>query len=134
MNTHGNCEFSFSGLKTAVLRYTETHDPEYIQKNLGDICASLEDAIVDSLVTKTISALKKTRMKTLVMGGGVSANAWLRTRLADYCSKHGIRFCTPDRSLSTDNGAMIAAAAIRRQKQGMLTSINIVKPWMPLAI
>ena len=134
LNTHDNCEFSFSGLKTAVLRYTETHDPEYIQKNLGDICASLEDAIVDSLVTKTINALKKTKMKTLVMGGGVSANAWLRTRLQDYCQKHGVRFCIPDRSLSTDNGAMIAAAAIRRQKQGMLTSIDTVKPWMPLAI
>ena len=117
-----------------MLRYTETHDLEYIQKNLGDICASLEDAIVDSLVTKTINALKKTKMKTLVMGGGVSANAWLRTRLQDYCDKHGIRFCIPDRSLSTDNGAMIAAAAIRRQKQGMLKSIDTVKPWMPLAI
>ena len=134
LHTHDSCEFSFSGLKTAVLRYTETHDPEYIQKNLGDICASLEDAIVDSLVTKTINALKKTKMKTLVMGGGVSANAWLRTRLLDYCQKHGVRFCIPDRSLSTDNGAMIAAAAIRRQKQDMLKSIDVVKPWMPLAI
>ena len=90
--------------------------------------------IVDSLVTKTINALKKTKMKTLVMGGGVSANAWLRTRLLDYCQRHGVRFCIPDRSLSTDNGAMIAAAAIRRQKQGMLKSIDVVKPWMPLAI
>ena len=124
LHTHDSCEFSFSGL----------NDPEYIQKNLGDICASLEDAIVDSLVTKTINALKKTKMKTLVMGGGVSANAWLRTRLLDYCQKHGVRFCIPDRSLSTDNGAMIAAAAIRRQKQGMLKSIDVVKPWMPLAI
>lgn len=83
---------------------------------------------------KTINALKKTRMKTLVMGGGVSANAWLRTRLQDYCSKKGIRFCVPDRSLSTDNGAMIAAAAIRRERQGLLKSIDVVKPWMPLAV
>ena len=134
LHVHDNCEFSFSGLKTAVLRYTETHDPDFIQKNLGDICASLEDAIVDSLVTKTITALKKTKMKTLVVGGGVSANAWLRTRLQDYCDKHGILFCIPDRSLSTDNGAMIAAAAIRRKLQGKLTSVNEVKPWMPLAL
>ena len=134
LHSHDNCEFSFSGLKTAVLRYTETHDPEYIQKNLGDICASLEDAIVGSLVEKTINALKKTRMKTLVVGGGVSANAWLRNRLQDYCNRHGIRFCIPDRSLSTDNGAMIAAAAIRRNRQGLLKSINVVKPWMPLAL
>ena len=134
LHVHDNCEFSFSGLKTAVLRYTETHDPEFIQKNIGDICASLEDAIVDSLVTKTITALKKTKMKTLVVGGGVSANAWLRTRLQDYCDKHGIMFCIPERSLSTDNGAMIAAAAIRRKRQGKLISVNEVKPWMPLAI
>ena len=134
LHVHDNCEFSFSGLKTAVLRYTETHDPDFIQKNLGDICASLEDAIVDSLVTKTITALKKTKMKTLVVGGGVSANAWLRTRLQDYCDKHGILFCIPERSLSTDNGAMIAAAAIRRKLQGKLTSVNEVKPWMPLAM
>ena len=127
LHVHDNCEFSFSGLKTAVLRYTETHDPEFIQKNLGDICASLEDAIVDSLVTKTITALKKTKMKTLVVGGGVSANAWLRTQ-------HGILFCIPERSLSTDNGAMIAAAAIRRKLQGKLVSVNEVKPWMPLAL
>lgn len=117
-----------------MLRYTETHDPEFIQQNLGNICASLEDAIVDSLVTKTINALKKTKMKTLVVGGGVSANAWLRTRLQDYCGKHGIRFCIPERSLSTDNGAMIAAAAIRRAKQNKLTSVEVVKPWMPLDV
>ena len=134
LHVHDNCEFSFSGLKTAVLRYTETHDADFIQKNIGDICASLEDAIVDSLVTKTITALKRTKMKTLVVGGGVSANAWLRTRLQDYCSKHGIMFCIPERSLSTDNGAMIAAAAIRRKLQGKLESVNEVKPWMPLAL
>lgn len=134
LHVHDNFEFSFSGLKTAVLRYTETHDTEFIKANFGDICASLEDAIVDSLVTKTVGALKKTKMKTLVVGGGVSANSWLRTRLEDYCSKHGIRFCIPDRSLSTDNGAMIAAAAIRRVKQNALKSIDVVKPWMPLAL
>ena len=78
--------------------------------------------------------IKKTKMKTLVVGGGVSANAWLRTRLQDYCDKHGILFCIPERSLSTDNGAMIAAAAIRRKLQGKLTSVNEVKPWMPLAM
>ena len=133
LHVRNNCEFSFSGLKTSVLRYTETHEPDFIKAHLGDICASLEDAIVDSLVEKTVTALKITKMKTLVVGGGVSANAWLRTRLQDYCNRHGIRFCIPDRSLSTDNGAMIAAAAIRRNRQGLIKSIDTVKPWMPLA-
>lgn len=128
-----NAEFSFSGLKTSVLRYVETHSPEYIQENLGDICASLEEAIVDILVSKTVWALKKTGMKTLVVGGGVSANQHLREQLQKYCVGRGIRLCFPDRSLSTDNGAMIAAAAIRREKEHALLNIEEVRPWMPLA-
>lgn len=126
-------EFSFSGLKTAVRRYTETNTQEFIQENLGDICASLEEAIVDILVSKTVWALKKTKMKSLVVGGGVSANARLREVLGSYCERHNIRLCFPDRSLSTDNGAMIAAAAIRRVRQDLLHDIAEVKPWMPLA-
>ncbi len=127
-------EFSFSGLKTSVLRYVESHSPEYIQENLGDICASLEESIVDILVSKTVWALKKTGMKTLVVGGGVSANMRLRELLDNYCHPRGIRLCFPERSLSTDNGAMIAAAAIRREKEHALLNIENVKPWMPLAL
>ena len=129
----GNGDFSFSGLKTAVLRYTETNSKEFIEENLNDICASLEEAIVDILVSKTIFALKATQMKTLVVGGGVSANERLRELLEKYCLKNKIRLCFPERSLSTDNGAMIAAAAIRRYLSGNLTGIQEVKPWMPLA-
>lgn len=129
-----DAEFSFSGLKTAVLRYVESHSTEYIQENLGDICASLEESIVDILVSKTVWALKKTGMKTLVVGGGVSANMRLRELLENYCLPRGIRLCFPERSLSTDNGAMIAAAAIRREKEHALLNIENVKPWMPLAL
>lgn len=129
-----DAEFSFSGLKTAVLRYVESHSTEYIQENLGDICASLEESIVDILVSKTVWALKKTGMKTLVVGGGVSANMRLRELLEKYCLPRGIRLCFPERSLSTDNGAMIAAAAIRREKEHALLNIENVKPWMPLAL
>ncbi len=133
LKTKHNNEFSFSGLKTAVLRYTETHTPEFIQEHLSDICASLEEAIVDILVFKTALALKQTHSKTLVVGGGVSANARLRETLLAHCEKRGIRLCVPDFSLSTDNGAMIAAAAIRRYRKGLLQNISEVKPWMPLA-
>lgn len=129
-----DAEFSFSGLKTAVLRYVESRSTEYIQENLGDICASLEESIVDILVSKTVWALKKTGMKTLVVGGGVSANMRLRELLEKYCLPRGIRLCFPERSLSTDNGAMIAAAAIRREKEHALLNIENVKPWMPLAL
>lgn len=130
-----NGEFSFSGLKTAVRRYVEANSPEFIQENLGDIAASIEDAIIDILVSKTIWALKKTGMKTLIIGGGVSANGLLRERLKNYCERHGIRLAFPTLYNSTDNGAMIAAAAIRRARAGMLSETSTdVKPWMPLAL
>ncbi len=130
-----NGEFSFSGLKTAVRRYVEANSPEFIRENLGDIAASIEDAIIDILVSKTIWALKKTGMKTLIVGGGVSANGLLRERLKNYCEGHGIRLAFPSLYNSTDNGAMIAAAAIRRARAGMLSETSTeVKPWMPLAL
>ena len=135
LQSEDNGEFSFSGLKTAVRRYVESNTPEFIQENLGDIAASLEDAIVDSLVAKTIWALKKTGMKTLIVGGGVSANHLLRERLGKYCESHGIRLAFPTLYNSTDNGAMIAAAAIRRARVGMLPETSTeVKPWLPLAL
>lgn len=130
-----NGEFSFSGLKTAVRRYVEANDPEFIRENLGDIAASIEDAIIDILVSKTIWALKKTGMKTLIVGGGVSANGLLRERLQKYCDSHQIRLAFPTLYNSTDNGAMIAAAAIRRARAGMLDETTTeVKPWLPLAL
>lgn len=128
-----NGEFSFSGLKTAVRRYAEANSPEYIRDNLNDICASLEEAIVGILVSKVIWGLKKTGMKTIIVGGGVSANKYLRERLGAYCSLHGVRLCFPSAYNSTDNGAMIAAAAIRRARAHLLSQKAEVKPWMPLA-
>lgn len=128
---HG--DFSFSGLKTSVLRYVESNTPEFIQENINDICASLEEAIVDILVSKTIWALKKTQLKTLLVGGGVSANTHLRSKLKAYCERKQINLYFPTPALSTDNGAMIAAAAIRRAQEHALLNISEVKPWMPLA-
>lgn len=128
---HG--DFSFSGLKTSVLRYTQTHAPEYLQANLNHICASLEEAIVSILVEKTRWAWQKTGAKTLVVGGGVSANAHLRAQLQKHCSAQEIRLAVPDLQYCTDNGAMIAAAAILRQRQDLLPTETQVSAWMPLA-
>lgn len=128
-----NAEFSFSGLKTSVLRYVESHDPLFIQDHLHHICASLQDAIVDILVHKTIGALKRTGLQSLVLCGGVSANTALRERLAAYCLPRQILFARPELEFCTDNGAMIAAAAILRQRANQLPSTSEVKPWLPLA-
>ena len=74
-------------------------------------------------------------MKTLIVGGGVSANGLLRERLQKYCDGHQIRLAFPTLYNSTDNGAMIAAAAIRRARAGMLDETTTeVKPWLPLAL
>ncbi|MDR1759543.1 MAG: tRNA (adenosine(37)-N6)-threonylcarbamoyltransferase complex transferase subunit TsaD [Fibrobacter sp.] len=133
LKNRDNGDFSFSGLKTSVLRYVESNTPEFIRENIHDICASLEDAIVDTLVHKVIWALKKTGLRNLVVGGGVSANARLRERLSHYCEPRGIGLHFPSPPLSTDNGAMIAAAAIRRAREQALLQNSEIKPWMPLA-
>lgn len=126
-------DFSFSGLKTAVLRYTEEHGADHLESNMEHICASLEEAIVSILVRKAKAALKHTKAPTLLLCGGVSANSRLRAVLAETCKKAGVRFALPAPEFSTDNGAMIAAAAILRKRKHMLLEENEVKPWLPLA-
>lgn len=128
---HG--EFSFSGLKSAVLRYTQEHSEEFLQDNMKDICASLEAAIVDILVDKSLWALNKTGHTQIAVCGGVSANRYLRTQLAKACQKEGFESFFPDLSLCTDNGAMIAGVAQGRYNQGLLPTETRVTPSLPLA-
>jgi len=128
-----SCDFSFSGLKTSVLRYCEEHEKSFLQENITHICASLESAIVTILVRKSLAALKRTGAHTLVLCGGVSANRHLREQLGDACKKHNVRFAVPDFAYCTDNGAMIAAAAILRDRAGLLETQWEVRPWLPLA-
>ncbi len=127
-----NGDFSFSGLKTSVLRYTQEHGPNFIRENLNDICASLETAIVDALVKKCLWAIKKTRQQKLVVGGGVSANPYLREQLQYHGRKQGFEVYFPKPSLCTDNGAMIAGVAWRRWQEGCLETGTKVKPSLSL--
>jgi N6-L-threonylcarbamoyladenine synthase len=103
-------DFSFSGLKTAVINHVRKH-PDV---DLADLAASFQDAVVDVLVTKLLRAAEALGSATLVIGGGVAANSRLRTRLLDDAEKAGRRAFLPSPSLCTDNGAMIAAAAAWR--------------------
>tara|TARA_B110000483_G_scaffold123517_1_gene148652 strand:+ start:228 stop:1229 length:1002 start_codon:yes stop_codon:yes gene_type:complete len=128
---HG--EFSFSGLKSSVLRYVQEKGPEYLKENIRDICASLEAAIVDILVDKSIWALKKTGLQNVIVCGGVSANRYLREQLEKSCQKQGLKSYFPDFSLCTDNGAMIAGVAQARFNQGLLPEEHKVTPSLPLA-
>jgi len=104
MLSDGSHDFSFSGVKTALLYFCKDN-PE---ASLPDVAASYQEAIVDVLVTKTINAALARNRDTIVIGGGVSANARLRACMTETAEKHGIRVILPSFPLCTDNARMIA--------------------------
>jgi N6-L-threonylcarbamoyladenine synthase len=100
-------DFSFSGLKTAVVNHVRKH-PDV---GTADVAASFQEAVVDALVTKARRAARASGSKGLCLAGGVAANSSLRERLLDVCVEDGIRAFLPSRPMCTDNAAMVAAAA-----------------------
>jgi N6-L-threonylcarbamoyladenine synthase len=127
-------DFSYSGIKTAVLRYVETHDmakgiderrrflaanpkakpPDLLplcDKQVFDLVASFQRAVVDDLIGKTLAAVREYNVATLLVTGGVAANSELRSRFEQRSAAEGLSVYFPSRPLSTDNAAMIAAAA-----------------------
>jgi N6-L-threonylcarbamoyladenine synthase len=112
----GDLDFSFSGLKTAVLTMSKNHTLD--QQTRADIAYAAQEAIVEVLTSKAMSALKQTGLKQLVVAGGVGANQQLREQLDKLAKKSGCRVFYPDLEFCTDNGAMIAfAGALRLQQQ-----------------
>lgn len=103
-----NFDFSFSGLKSAVLNYLNTAKMKNEEINFADVAASFQKAVIDSLIEKTVSAAKKFRMKKVVLAGGVAANSSLEKNLRKSCEECGIKFFYPTKILCTDNAAMIA--------------------------
>ena len=112
-------DFSFSGLKTAVRYFLQKHPtlPDDPQK-LRDLCASVQAAIVEVLVTKTIRAAKRLGVGGVTASGGVTCNRGLRTRLAAACEREGLWLRLAEKSLCTDNAAMIGILAERKLLQG----------------
>ncbi len=123
-------DFSFSGLKTAVLNQTQKHgkashaqSPDASQlddQTRADLAAATEAAIVDVLVAKSLAALDHTGLKSLVVAGGVGANQRLRGMLVNACQMRGAEVFFPPVELCTDNGAMIAYAAAERVNAGLV--------------
>jgi len=131
-----NFDFSFSGLKTAVLTLVKKHPGELNDNDKANIARSFVDAIVDVLVAKCQTALKDTKLKRLVIAGGVGANAQLREALNAAARKKHFQVFYPELELCTDNGAMIAfAGALRLQRDPNAASHDYgftVKPRWPL--
>ena len=106
-------DYSFSGLKTSflyTLRDNLKVNPDFIEENRADLAASLQKTIIDILLDKLDKAVKHTGVKTIAIGGGVSANSGVRAAVADYCGEHGLEAFIPERAFTTDNAAMIAIA------------------------
>ncbi len=131
----GNLDFSFAGLKTAVLTQARKLGDE-LEARKADLAASTQAAIVDVLVKKSLTALRETGLKRIVVAGGVGANQLLRAQLDAACAKLGVRVHYPELHLCTDNGAMIAMAAAMRlqsgQQQARFDYAFDVKPRWPL--
>jgi len=116
-------EFSFSGLKTAVLHAVAAQ--ELTPAVRADVARGVEDAIVDTLIAKSLRALEATGLAVLVVSGGVSANRTLRERLAAAVGARGARVYYPRIEFSTDNAAMIAVAGLARLKAGERDTLAI---------
>jgi N6-L-threonylcarbamoyladenine synthase len=139
----GNLDFSFAGLKTAVmvqakkLAAVQGCAVEALERNvLADLAASTQAAIVEVLVKKSLTALRETGLTRLVVAGGVGANRRLREQLNAECFSRGVRVHYPELQLCTDNGAMIAMAAAMRLQSGIQSASEVyafdVKPRWPL--
>lgn len=128
-----NDDFSFSGLKTSVRYFLDKH-PEILRdrKSVCDLCASVQAAIVEVLVKKTLRAAKRLGVTCVTASGGVTCNSALRRELAEACERRALKLRLCDPKLSTDNAAMIAVLAERKLLAGVPPSAldeEIIAGW-----
>ena len=116
-----NLDFSFSGIKTAVLNlYNKTPDI-----NINNLCSSFEEAVTDMLVTNTLKAVKQLRRDKIVLAGGVSANTYIREKFEDMELKNNLKVYYPEIILCTDNAAMIGSAAYYNYISGRISDLTL---------
>ncbi|MBD2752652.1 tRNA (adenosine(37)-N6)-threonylcarbamoyltransferase complex transferase subunit TsaD [Spirosoma validum] len=128
MSEMPNLDFSFSGIKTAIMYFlrdkTKT-DPHFIPQNLPDICASIQHTLVQMLLTKLKRAARETGIRDIAVAGGVSANSGLRTALTQLGEQQKWKVFIPQFEYCTDNAAMIAMAAQFKYEQGEFTEQTV---------
>lgn len=120
----GSLDFSFSGLKTAVLNFVRSKGT-LAPEDIPDLAASFQEAAVDALVTKALWALDKTGARDLIVAGGVACNSRLRTKAAVMAAESGARLFIPPPRYCSDNGAVIAALGYHQLKKGVVGSIDM---------
>ena len=121
----GNYEFSFSGLKSAVLNYLNEMKMKHIEVNQADVAASFQKAVIEVLVQKSLEALTEAKLNALALAGGVAANSALERRLREEAEAHGIRFYFPSKILCTDNAAMIACRGYYQSRAGLFSDLRL---------
>ena len=121
----GNFEFSFSGLKSAVLNYLNSAAQKNIEINKADVAASFQKALVDVLVEKTEDAAKRTGQMKITIAGGVSANKGLQKAIKEMCERNGFMYYEPHKILSTDNAAMIGCRAYYMAQAGKFSDLSL---------
>ena len=125
LQNKGNYEFSFSGLKSAVLNYLNSMKLKGIEVNKADVAASFQNTVIEVLIGKALQAIKETGCNTLVLAGGVAANSSLEARLRAAAERNNIRFCYPDKILCTDNAAMIGCRGYYQAEAGSFSNLYL---------
>lgn len=118
-------DFSFSGLKTAVINLLHNADQKGEKINIDDLCASFQKTAVDMLTGNTLRAAEDTGAKTIVLAGGVSANSGLRSRMTQGCKSRGLKLFFPPLSLCGDNAAMVGAQAYYEYQAGNIAGLDL---------
>ena len=121
-------DYSFSGVKTSLLYFVRDEiakDPEFMEKNKEEICASFQKTLIDILMDKLVKAAKQTGIREITIGGGVSANSGLRERITLEGKKRGWNTYLPEFKFTTDNAAMIAIAGYYHYLQGERTPLDV---------
>ncbi len=118
-------DFSFSGLKSAVLNYLNSCEMKGEEVNRADVAASFQQAVVDVLTERAVAAAKEYHMESVALAGGVASNSALRAAMEDACGRNGLKFYRPSPVFCTDNAAMIGAAAYYEYKNGVRSGLDL---------
>ena len=121
----GGYNFSYSGLKTAVINYVHHAEQTGEGYNAADVACSFQHAATDILVQKAIEAARQYSLDTITIGGGVAANGYLRDNLQSVCRKNGLKLVLPEKILCTDNAAMIGAEGYIQYLKGNFADMTL---------